>query len=151
MTRECTFFLGTAMQIVYVLPVIIIIIFGFRALISLKFQMRLIYCSLYRLNFISYLFISFEVAAVKILLQCITSTWSNLQRPWHLYLICMMQIAIPILYTQMKLSFVLFMCYFIWILTASPWLISIHLFYFRSFLSFLVWSPLYMNYSLFWS
>lgn len=80
---------------------------------------------LFRSNFISYPFASFEVVAVKILLQPITSTWNSLQRPWHLYLICMKHIGIPILHTKTKLSFVRFMCCFILVLTANRWFVSI--------------------------
>jgi hypothetical protein len=72
-----------------------------------------------------YLTSSFNVVvAVQIFLQCITSTWSSLQRLWHLYIICMMQIEILVLFMEMRLSFVRFTCCFILILTPNPWLIS---------------------------
>lgn len=85
-----------------------------------------------------YLFTSFGVVAVKILLQWITLTRSSLQRLWHLYLICMMQIEIPNLHMKTKLSFVRFMCYFILVLTANQWLISIAFSFFFSFSLFFV-------------
>lgn len=83
-----------------------------------------IYISSHRSNFTSYLTTSFEVAvAVQAFLPCTTSTWSSLQKLWHLFIICMKLIEAPNLFMRRKLNFVHFMCFFTLILLVNQWLV----------------------------